>query len=187
MFRTRVVLVAASLLLVARTAGGQLPTGGVKTDSWKITLTAPDEPGEPFILEGRILSLPDSLPVRNASLFLYQQDASGVYSATGWQHPRIAGTLRTNFVGGFRVRTVFPGRSEGVPHVHFVLTPTAGQRNLGTLAFCRLRGAGSDTVLAHLSQMLELPTNDHWAYVDRDADGVLHANARLYVHKSGGY
>lgn len=80
--------------------------------------------------------------------------------------------LRTNVVGGYRIRTVLPGVAEGIPHVHFQLAgPGADYRSV-TLTLCRIMGAGSDTSFAHLPQMLSIQSQTgYWAYVRPDTAG----------------
>ncbi len=149
--------------------------------SWELALAPPGEPGEPFVIDARLLGWPDSLPVRNTAVRVYHADASGAYSAKGESHARLEGTVHTNVLGQIRVRTILPGTAEGVPHVHFVLTDPGFHGRMSTLTLCRATGAGSDTAFARLPQMLTLPSGGMWEFVRRDTGGVLHVAWTFYV------
>ncbi len=138
---------------------------------WDVALTSPGEPGHPLVIEGRLLGLPDSLPLRGATLRVYHADANGRYGAGGGRPARLTAVLHTNVAGGFRVRTIVPGLAEGVPHVHFVLSAPGIETRTGQLFLCRSHGAGSDSTFAHLPWMVRLPNRENYAYVERDASG----------------
>jgi hypothetical protein len=87
--------------------------------SWDIAIARDDEPGPRLIMSGRVLGA-DSLPARGVDLYVYHADIQGYYARKRGQGNRIAGLLRTNERGEYRVRTVLPGTYEGSgPHIHF--------------------------------------------------------------------
>lgn len=141
-----------------------------RSTKWDLQLAPPGEPGVPFVLEGRVVGT-DGRPLHDLLVNVYHTDDSGKYDWPRGGQPRLSGKLRTNVLGGYRVRTVLPGVAEGASHVHMELAdPREGYRAI-TLSFCRLVGAGSDKRFAQLSQMLELPVNGFWAYVRPDTVG----------------
>ena len=78
-----------------------------------------DEPGGRFVIEGRVLGA-DGAPLAGVSLYAYHADGKGWYALTrDAPYPRVAGVLRTDARGRYRVRSVLPGMYEGPPHVHF--------------------------------------------------------------------
>lgn len=150
---------------------------------WDLALTAPGEPGTPYVIEGRVMSMPDSTPIRGATLHVYHADAKGLYSAEGEKNPRLAGTLRTNIAGGFRIRTILPGMYDGLPHVHFKLAGPGFEERTGSLTLCRNHGAGSDSAYAKLPWMLTLPSTGEWVHVEPDAEHGFRSRWSLYVDR----
>ena len=104
-----------------------------------LTMVAPDEPGEPLVLFGRVTD-PAGSPIAGAVVSLYHTDAAGWYSAgrTSAENVRLFGRVATDRDGRYRVRTVLPGHyadsGGGVPlHLHMDTTadgfqPAAGHR-----------------------------------------------------------
>ena len=122
MFGRHHVLVVASLLLLptAAVAGGCQQLGEAKHPIWDLSLVPADEPGEPFVLEGRVIGN-DSQPLRDVLIYAYHADAAAQYALPGSSNPRLAGLLRTHVLGGYRIRSILPGPAEGISHVHFML------------------------------------------------------------------
>jgi len=181
--RRAMVLIALGAL--SAPAWAAEPRAGTRVGagrSWDIALTQPGEPGRPFVIEGTLLGLPDSLPIHGATITLYHADARGNYGPHGDARPRLAGTLTTNVAGGFRVRTVLPGSYDGTPHVHYRVKG-AGFDHRGTLSLARRNGAGSDSAFAQLPWMLKLP-GESWAYADPAAEG-FHTTWTLVVERTG--
>ena len=175
------------LFAPARSPANEKTTGAPveQTWSWDIALTRASEPGPPFMLEGTVVGLPDSLPIHGATIYFYHADTRGRYSPGGESKPRLAGTLHTNIVGGFRVRTVLPGTYDGSPHMHYTVSGPGFDRRVGTLSLARLQGAGSDSAYARIPWMLKLPA-ESWAYVNPAAAGGYRCEWRLFVHRTGG-
>jgi protocatechuate 3,4-dioxygenase beta subunit len=86
--------------------------------SWDIAIARDDEPGPRFIMSGRILG-PDSLPARGVDVYVYHADIQGYYARKRSQMNRLAGVLRTNERGEYRVRSALPGQYEAAAHIHF--------------------------------------------------------------------
>ncbi len=150
------------------------PASGAWRPAWEARIAPPGERGEPFVLEGRVLSFPDSQPLPHARVRVYHADAAGRY-----RHDGPAGTLVSGDHGEYRVRTVLPGRAEGEPHVHFEIFDPGGTFQLFTVTLARRHGSGSDTTYARLPYLLELPTDTPWQYVEYGEGGALHAHADL--------
>lgn len=96
-------------------------------------LVPPGEPGEPLIVEGRVLSSTEQ-PVAGVPVYLYHTDIHGYYSAggkdernPGARNSRLRGDLKTDAEGRYQFRTIKPGQypgSSGPPaHIHYEITP----------------------------------------------------------------
>ena len=155
--------------------------------AWELALAPHGEPGPSLVVEGSLFALPDSTPIRDAQIRVYQQDASGQYSRNGKPSPRLDGTLRTNVLGQFRIQTVLPGTAEGFSHIHLEIRGDGIARQAQTLGLCRRVGAGSDTAFAKLPWMLTLPAteaNTKWAYADPASPAGYRVRTAIYVRRS---
>jgi protocatechuate 3,4-dioxygenase, beta subunit len=107
-----------------------LASGETKPLKAKATIVSDKEPGEALILSGTIFALDGKTPLEAATLWVYQTDATGVYSTSGSQdqrYTRIHGQMRTGPDGRYEFRTIkpasYPGRSTPA-HIHaFVSAP----------------------------------------------------------------
>jgi protocatechuate 3,4-dioxygenase beta subunit len=90
-----------------------------------IQLTKKTEPGEPLTVYGKVLDKQTNQPIKNASLFLYQTDSTGIYNTSGIDRDaRIKGTLYSNTSGCFKIQTILPGDYPGNKnsrHLHYVI------------------------------------------------------------------
>ena len=154
------------VLLALAAIGASAPSSA---PSWFLALAKKGEPGAPLVVEGRVLDS-HGRPIGDALLHVYHADASGTYGH-GYKEARLAGTLRTNALGAYRIRTVLPGLGEGNPHIHFRLTPPNGAPRVGTLWLCRAMGPGSDTTFARLLELPSLEGRPDAAYVWPDTAG----------------
>jgi len=131
--------------------------------SWDVTLAPPGEPGDPFEMSGRLLSMTGE-PLRNTKLFMYHADSKGRYTLRSDGPIHLAAVLRTDSLGRYRIRSVFPG-SYGYPeHVHFeILDKPFG------LGFVNVRKSGAGS-----------PSSTNSVPVARAKDGVwrLHWDLR---------
>ena len=91
--------------------------------SWNAKIVADNEPGEPLIVSGTIYSPDGKQPLEGITLFVYQTDATGVYTTSGGDNraTRIHGVMRTNAQGKYEYRTIKPGsypNSRNPAHIH---------------------------------------------------------------------
>jgi len=98
-------------------------TEATKSLSWKTSIVSKSEPGEPLIISGTIYAPDGKTPMEDATLWVYQTDATGVYSASGGgnRYTRIHGQMRTRADGRYEFSTIkpasYPGRN--IPaHIH---------------------------------------------------------------------
>lgn len=109
------------------------------------------EPGERLVIDGQVLVDGGRAAVRDAIVFAWQTDATGVYDEPGsaphsW---RLRGWARTDENGRFRFTTVRPAPyPNGVEpaHVHFTVT-----RRNGTRYFVRDLNFAGDPLLERAS------------------------------------
>ena len=85
-------------------------------------ITAPDEPGEAFVLAGRVLD-ERGQPLPGARVALYHTKADGWYaeSTLASDNPRLFGSVLADRAGRWRVRTIQPAsyaEGGGAAHVH---------------------------------------------------------------------
>ena len=90
---------------------------------WNTKIVSDTEPGEPLIISGTIYSPDGKQPMAGITLFVYQTDATGVYTTSGGDNraTRIHGLMRTNADGRYQFRTVKPGsypNSRNPAHIH---------------------------------------------------------------------
>ena len=178
---SRLAVLALFMMLGTAVQAGDAPTGSASAAAWDISLVPDHEPGRPFVIEGRVIGLPDSLPIRDAVLYVYQTDARGHYSLDGVGKQRLSGTLHTNVGGGFRIRTILPGLAEGSPHLHYRLSGPGIATRTATLSLFRDRGAGYDTTYEQLPWLLEKSTNTSLS-VEPDTEGGFTGRWILRVH-----
>lgn len=80
-----------------------------------IQLAKREEPGEPLVIYGKVIDRQTNQTIKEAFLFLYQTDSSGIYNAAGGpdEEARIRGTIQTNESGCFKIKTILPGDYPG--------------------------------------------------------------------------
>lgn len=99
-----------------------------------------NEPGTPLTIKGKLYAEDGKTVVKDAIVFAYQTDRTGLYDAAGstahsW---RIRGWARTGADGAFEFRTIRPGRypSRTIPaHVHFTIFTGSTRYHAGELRF----------------------------------------------------
>ena len=94
---------------------------------WKTTIVADGEKGEPLVISGTIFGPDGRTPLEGMTLFVYQTDATGVYTTSGGdnRNTRIHGSMRTNADGRYEFRTIRPGSYPGSrqpQHIHAYLS-----------------------------------------------------------------
>jgi protocatechuate 3,4-dioxygenase beta subunit len=90
---------------------------------WITTIVGEGEQGEPLIISGTIFGPDGRTPLEGMTLFVYQTDATGVYTTSGGdnRNTRIHGVMRTNAGGRYEFRTIRPGSYPGSrqpQHIH---------------------------------------------------------------------
>lgn len=93
--------------------------------TWKSVIVSDKEPGEPLIISGRIFAPDGQTPLEGITLFVYQTDATGVYSPNAGngdnRNTRIHGAMKTSVDGRYEFRTIKPGsypQSRNPAHIH---------------------------------------------------------------------
>jgi protocatechuate 3,4-dioxygenase beta subunit len=96
------------------------------------SITGPNEPGVPLLVEGRLLGPDCRTPLKNYILDIWQASAAGKYSSGTGTDFNLRGKIRTDALGRYSFETVLPGRySDDVgirpAHIHVTYrTPNGG-------------------------------------------------------------
>jgi protocatechuate 3,4-dioxygenase, beta subunit len=97
----------------------------------KIGMISDKEPGEPLIVSGVIVAPDGRTPLEGIKLYVYQTDATGVYSTVGGggdnRNTRIHGVMRTGADGRYEFRTIKPAsypNSRISAHIHAYVSGT---------------------------------------------------------------
>ena len=106
----------------------QSTAGSITSDTnvpAKVTIVSDKEPGEPLVVSGTIYSPDGKKPLEGITLYVYQTDATGVYSTSGGggdnRNTRIHGVMRTGADGRYEFRTIKPASYPGTrisAHIH---------------------------------------------------------------------
>ena len=107
-------------------SAGQAPISpGEANVPAKIVMVSDKEPGEPLIVSGTIFAPDGRTPLDGITLYVYQTDATGVYSTSGGggdnRNTRIHGVMRSGADGRYEFRTIKPGSYPGTrisAHIH---------------------------------------------------------------------
>lgn len=110
------------------------PRSEASDTSSSVTLVSADEPGQRLIITGTIYKSDGKTPLAGAVMYLYQTDASGVYSrgTNSSRNPRLKGWLKTGADGRYEIRTIKPGSypgSRNPAHIHATITPPGGKEH----------------------------------------------------------
>lgn len=147
----------------------------------EVELAPRGEPGGRFVMEGRVLGAGDSAPLAGITLYVYHVDRNGLYALKSAAYPRLAGVLRTDSLGRYRVLSILPGQYAGAPHIHF----EAWGPDLPAVSwFVNLYMGPNEKPGREWGRMagvhrLALDPNRPETYVTRDARGVFHARYDL--------
>jgi len=107
------------------------------------TLVQSGMAGSRFTLTGYVLTT-DCTPIANASVNIWQADATGTYDNTGYT---LRGYLLTDASGHFAVETIVPGEYPGrTEHIHVKVTPPGGPTLTTQLYFPGVTANDSDGI-----------------------------------------
>lgn len=88
-----------------------------------IVVAGPEEPGERFVVAGRVLD--GNRPLAGISIYVFHTDADGRYARDGLNNDanaRLHGAMRSDAEGRYRFETIRPRGYDGEPaHVHYVV------------------------------------------------------------------
>jgi protocatechuate 3,4-dioxygenase beta subunit len=88
-----------------------------------IVVAGRDEPGERFVVTGRVLD--GRKPLAGISIYVFHTDADGRYARSGVNNDdnaRLHGAMRSDAKGRYRFETIRPKGYDGEPaHVHYVV------------------------------------------------------------------
>lgn len=179
-----ILIVAGGFNLAACSRSAVAYKSGEPT-SWNVKIVSDNEPGEPLIVSGTIYSPDGKQPLEGITLFVYQTDATGVYTTSGGDNraTRIHGAMRTDAQGKYEFRTIKPGsypNSRIAAHIHaYVSGPGYPEYWIDEYHFSddpfisdedKRRASGQGTFSAILS-----PT--------RGADGILRAVRDIRIER----
>ncbi len=108
------------------------PCSDASDTSSSVTVASANEHGLRLVITGTIYKSDGKTPLAGAVMYLYQTDASGVYSrgTNSSRNPRLKGSLKTGADGRYEIRTIKPGSypgSRNPAHIHATLTPPGGK------------------------------------------------------------
>lgn len=120
---TALLLILTSNLTLTACSRAAVADKSGELASWSIKIVPDNEPGEPLIVSGTIYSPDGKQPLEGITLYVYQTDATGVYTTSGGDNrgTRIHGVMRTNAQGRYEFRTIKPGsypNSRNPAHIH---------------------------------------------------------------------
>lgn len=94
------------------------------------TISSPGEPGEPFVLSGRVFKPDGKTPAAGVVVYAYHTNARGIYPTRGdekgWdrRHGYLRGWVKTGADGEYRFATIrpapYPGRTDPA-HIHLIV------------------------------------------------------------------
>jgi protocatechuate 3,4-dioxygenase, beta subunit len=88
-----------------------------------IVVAGPEEPGQRFVVTGRVLD--GNRPLAGISIYVFHTDADGRYARSGVnndENARLHGAMRSDAEGRYRFETIRPKGYDREPaHVHYVV------------------------------------------------------------------
>lgn len=106
---------------------------------------------EKLLVTGRVLGMPDCVPLAGALIEVWQADGRGAYSLVGAQQDDpgclLRASLTTDSQGRYRFATVVPGEYPGRPrHIHYRVSAQGYATLVTQLYFDAERGAPRELV-----------------------------------------
>jgi len=98
--------------------------------TWQTTISSPDEPGEPLVINGLMYKSDKKTPAPDVILYMYHTNSNGIYpkrgdeKGNGKRHGYLRSWLRTDKEGRFRFTTIRPGsypQSTAPAHIHMTV------------------------------------------------------------------
>lgn len=165
------------------------PTDGTKASPapWNVRIVGDAEPGQPLIVSGKIYSPDGQKPLEGINLYVYQTDATGVYSTSGSgnnRNTRIHGLMTTNAEGRYEFRTIRPASYPGtrIPaHIHaFVSGPGYPEYWIDEYHF-----DDDPLVTSDMRQKASALTGtfNPIVKVTKDSDGILRATRDIKIER----
>ncbi|HJU76077.1 MAG TPA: hypothetical protein VJ717_20210 [Gemmatimonadaceae bacterium] len=157
--------------------------------SWETTIPPASEPGQRFVLSGRVF-LPDGrTPAPNVIVYAYHTNAAGVYppdtaSGAPWgrRHGYLRGWVRTNARGEYRFTTIRPGtypNRADPAHVHMtVKEPNRQEYWIDEVVF-----TDDPLVDARYRNSVENRGGNGIVTPSRDADGTWRARRDIILER----
>lgn len=150
-----------------------------------LVIAGTDEPGDRFIVTGRVLD--GNTPLAGVSIYVFQADADGLYTRDGTnsdENARLHGALRSDANGRYRFETIRPKGYGGAPaHVHYVVSFPGYRTRLLDLWLAddpllveRRKMGLAEVWVGAPGQVVARP-------VTRDAAGVWHATRDLELRR----
>jgi protocatechuate 3,4-dioxygenase beta subunit len=127
----RIVSLLALILAVAGSAAAELIPKEYVVSKYvapldapsSIVVAGPGEPGERFVVTGRVLD--GNKPLAGISIYVFHTDTNGLYARDGVnndENARLHGVMRSDKDGAYRFETIRPKGYDGEPaHVHYVV------------------------------------------------------------------
>jgi len=178
--------VACAMLLFAVPACDAAPRGiapwSRTPTEGEVNLVTPREPGGRFVIEGRVLGAGDSA-MAGLTLYVYHVDRNGDYAPKDDPngYVRIAGVLRTDAKGRYRVRSILPGQYEGPPHIHFEAWGPGLPARAWAVNLYMAPSEKPDRAWGHMAAVRRSAMDPARTetFVTRDERGVFHAHYDL--------
>ncbi|HJQ69842.1 MAG TPA: protocatechuate 3,4-dioxygenase [Blastocatellia bacterium] len=128
------------IVLMTSICSGRVVEQASSDAPWQITITSKEEPGEPLIVSGSVYGPDGVMPLKGASVYVYQTDITGYYTPGGRDssNPRLKGTMRTDDKGRYEFRTIKPGPypSARIPaHIHYVVSADGYKQRVFEIVF----------------------------------------------------